>query len=219
MARHGTVVLVTYEGQIKVVDFGIAHDGFSTALPRGGGRGRRHVSVVPRREGRTALAVLVLVVSILALALVMVFTRSGGTPAAREKGAASPILVPPPPVVAAPPNASVVALPVPVAVTGDELQKGFGRLVSFGACARRASRSPVSSATRIDASIPRAVAASGSPSRTKPLLKLAETTPLTALLLAKIIEEAEFPPGVVDIVTGAGDTGFAPAWIGPPSCA
>jgi aldehyde dehydrogenase (NAD+) len=41
------------------------------------------------------------------------------------------------------------------------------------------------------------------------VLKPAETTPLTALLLAKIIEEAELPPGVVNIVTGAGETGFA----------
>src|SRR5208282_1460103 len=41
------------------------------------------------------------------------------------------------------------------------------------------------------------------------VLKPAETTPLTALLLAKIIEEAELPAGVVNIVTGAGDTGAA----------
>ena len=41
------------------------------------------------------------------------------------------------------------------------------------------------------------------------VLKPAETTPLTALKLAEIIEEAEFPPGVVNIVTGAGDTGAA----------
>jgi aldehyde dehydrogenase (NAD+) len=39
------------------------------------------------------------------------------------------------------------------------------------------------------------------------VLKPAETTPLTALLLARIIEEAELPPGVVNIVTGAGATG------------
>jgi len=39
--------------------------------------------------------------------------------------------------------------------------------------------------------------------------KPAETTPLTALLLAKIFEEAELPPGVVNIVTGAGETGAA----------
>lgn len=41
------------------------------------------------------------------------------------------------------------------------------------------------------------------------VLKPAETTPLTALLLAKIIREAGFPPGVVNIVTGAGETGAA----------
>jgi aldehyde dehydrogenase (NAD+) len=39
------------------------------------------------------------------------------------------------------------------------------------------------------------------------VLKPAETTPLTALLLAQIIQEADLPPGVVNIVTGAGDTG------------
>ena len=41
------------------------------------------------------------------------------------------------------------------------------------------------------------------------VLTPAETTPLTALLLARIIEEAELPPGVVNIVTGAGETGAA----------
>src|SRR6185369_9963048 len=41
------------------------------------------------------------------------------------------------------------------------------------------------------------------------VLKPAETTPLTALLLAQIIEEAELPPGVVNIVTGFGATGAA----------
>ena len=41
------------------------------------------------------------------------------------------------------------------------------------------------------------------------VLKPAESTPLTALKLAEIIEEAEFPPGVVNIVTGAGATGAA----------
>src|ERR1700722_15828526 len=41
------------------------------------------------------------------------------------------------------------------------------------------------------------------------VLKPAETTPLTALMLAKIIEEAELPPGVVNVVTGAGATGAA----------
>ncbi|RYZ61036.1 MAG: aldehyde dehydrogenase family protein, partial [Proteobacteria bacterium] len=41
------------------------------------------------------------------------------------------------------------------------------------------------------------------------VLKPAETTPLTALLLARIFEEAELPPGVVNFVTGAGATGAA----------
>jgi aldehyde dehydrogenase (NAD+) len=41
------------------------------------------------------------------------------------------------------------------------------------------------------------------------VLKPAETTPLTALLLAKIIEECDLPPGVVNVVTGAGATGSA----------
>ncbi len=41
------------------------------------------------------------------------------------------------------------------------------------------------------------------------VLKPAETTPLTALMLAQIIEEADLPPGVVNIVTGAGATGAA----------
>jgi aldehyde dehydrogenase (NAD+) len=40
-------------------------------------------------------------------------------------------------------------------------------------------------------------------------LKPAETTSLTALKLAEIIEEAELPPGVVNIITGAGATGAA----------
>ena len=39
------------------------------------------------------------------------------------------------------------------------------------------------------------------------VLKPAETTPLTALLLAELIEEADFPPGVVNVITGAGRTG------------
>ena len=39
------------------------------------------------------------------------------------------------------------------------------------------------------------------------VLKPAETTPLTALQLAKIFQEAELPPGVVNIVPGAGETG------------
>ncbi len=41
------------------------------------------------------------------------------------------------------------------------------------------------------------------------VLKPAETTPLTALLLAEIIQECELPEGVVNIVTGAGVTGAA----------
>ena len=41
------------------------------------------------------------------------------------------------------------------------------------------------------------------------VLKPAETTSLTALLLAQVIQEAEVPPGVVNIVTGAGETGAA----------
>jgi aldehyde dehydrogenase (NAD+) len=41
------------------------------------------------------------------------------------------------------------------------------------------------------------------------ILKPAETTPLTALLLAEICQEAELPPGVVTILTGNGDTGAA----------
>ena len=39
------------------------------------------------------------------------------------------------------------------------------------------------------------------------VLKPAETTSLTALKLAEIIQEADLPPGVVNIVTGAGRTG------------
>ncbi|WP_394551519.1 aldehyde dehydrogenase family protein [Agromyces sp. MMS24-JH15] len=41
------------------------------------------------------------------------------------------------------------------------------------------------------------------------VLKPAETTPLTALLFAEILQQADLPPGVVNIVTGAGDTGAA----------
>ena len=41
------------------------------------------------------------------------------------------------------------------------------------------------------------------------VLKPAETTPLTALLFADICEQAELPPGVVNIVTGDGSTGAA----------
>ena len=41
------------------------------------------------------------------------------------------------------------------------------------------------------------------------VLKPAETTPLTALLLAEVIQEAELPPGVVSIVPGDGAAGAA----------
>jgi aldehyde dehydrogenase (NAD+) len=41
------------------------------------------------------------------------------------------------------------------------------------------------------------------------ILKPAETTPLTALLLAEICQEAELPPGVVSILPGDGATGAA----------
>jgi aldehyde dehydrogenase (NAD+) len=39
------------------------------------------------------------------------------------------------------------------------------------------------------------------------VLKPAETTPLTALAFADICQQADLPPGVVNIITGAGDTG------------
>ncbi|HMG45561.1 MAG TPA: aldehyde dehydrogenase family protein [Acidimicrobiales bacterium] len=41
------------------------------------------------------------------------------------------------------------------------------------------------------------------------VLKPAETTPLTALAFAEICQQADLPPGVVNIITGAGDTGRA----------
>ncbi len=41
------------------------------------------------------------------------------------------------------------------------------------------------------------------------VLKPAETTPLTAMKLAEVVQDAELPPGVVNIVTGAGETGAA----------
>jgi aldehyde dehydrogenase (NAD+) len=41
------------------------------------------------------------------------------------------------------------------------------------------------------------------------VLKPAETTSLTALLFAEICQQADLPPGVVNIVTGAGETGRA----------
>ncbi len=39
------------------------------------------------------------------------------------------------------------------------------------------------------------------------VLKPAETTSITAMHLAQILQEADLPPGVVNIVTGAGETG------------
>src|SRR6187431_927172 len=41
------------------------------------------------------------------------------------------------------------------------------------------------------------------------VLKPAETTPLSALLFAEILQQADLPAGVVNIVTGAGETGAA----------
>ena len=39
------------------------------------------------------------------------------------------------------------------------------------------------------------------------VLKPAETTPLTALLFAEVCQQADLPAGVVNIITGAGETG------------
>jgi aldehyde dehydrogenase (NAD+) len=41
------------------------------------------------------------------------------------------------------------------------------------------------------------------------VLKPAETTPLSALLFADVVRQAELPPGVINIVTGDGSTGAA----------
>ncbi len=41
------------------------------------------------------------------------------------------------------------------------------------------------------------------------VLKPAETTPLSALIFAEILQQADLPPGVVNIITGAGETGQA----------
>ena len=41
------------------------------------------------------------------------------------------------------------------------------------------------------------------------VLKPAETTPLSALLLAEVCQQAGLPPGVVNVLTGAGETGAA----------
>ena len=76
--------------------------------------------VAPRREGRTALALLVLALSILTLAVVLIVTRRASTTdegkktaAASENNAAPPVPAPPAPVVLASPSASVVAAPLP----------------------------------------------------------------------------------------------------------
>jgi aldehyde dehydrogenase (NAD+) len=49
------------------------------------------------------------------------------------------------------------------------------------------------------------------------VLKPAETTSLTALKLAELLQEAELPPGVVNFVCGAGETGAAV--VGHPTAA
>src|SRR3982751_2976323 len=41
------------------------------------------------------------------------------------------------------------------------------------------------------------------------VLKPASTTPLSALLFAEVCQQADLPPGVVNIITGAGETGRA----------
>lgn len=41
------------------------------------------------------------------------------------------------------------------------------------------------------------------------VLKPADTTPLSALIFAEILQQADLPPGVVNIVNGGGDTGAA----------
>ncbi|MCW4386722.1 aldehyde dehydrogenase family protein [Salinibacterium sp. SYSU T00001] len=41
------------------------------------------------------------------------------------------------------------------------------------------------------------------------VIKPAETTPLSALIFAEILQQAELPGGVVNIITGAGETGAA----------
>ncbi|NUL82633.1 MAG: aldehyde dehydrogenase family protein [Armatimonadetes bacterium] len=41
------------------------------------------------------------------------------------------------------------------------------------------------------------------------VIKPAETTPLTVLLLCEVFEQADLPPGVVNVITGAGATGAA----------
>jgi len=41
------------------------------------------------------------------------------------------------------------------------------------------------------------------------VLKPADTTPLSALIFAEILQQADLPPGVVNIINGGGDTGAA----------
>lgn len=41
------------------------------------------------------------------------------------------------------------------------------------------------------------------------VLKPAEQTPYTALMLGELFNQAGFPPGVINIVTGFGETGAA----------
>jgi len=41
------------------------------------------------------------------------------------------------------------------------------------------------------------------------ILKPAEQTPLTALVLAQLVKEAGFPPGVVNVIPGYGPTAGA----------
>ncbi|MGC4174622.1 aldehyde dehydrogenase family protein [Demequina sp.] len=41
------------------------------------------------------------------------------------------------------------------------------------------------------------------------VIKPAETTPLSALIFAEILQQADLPPGVVNIINGGGDTGAA----------
>lgn len=41
------------------------------------------------------------------------------------------------------------------------------------------------------------------------VLKPASTTPLTALLFAEVCQQADLPPGVVNIITGPGEMGMA----------
>ncbi|HCU12708.1 MAG TPA: betaine-aldehyde dehydrogenase, partial [Gemmatimonadetes bacterium] len=41
------------------------------------------------------------------------------------------------------------------------------------------------------------------------ILKPAEQTPLSALLLAEVLQQAEVPPGVFNVITGFGETAGA----------